>query len=219
MEETVFVSSPRILGRSSSRQLRRQGLLPLNIYGHNQANQHVAVDYKAFEKFVLAGHRILALEIGGRKEHGVVKELQWDNLSALIIHADIARVDLTEKIVLSVQIITQGVAKGQTVGGTLDIALKDVRVEGPATAIPESIVVRVADLEINQSVRIRDLQLPEGCRFMHEPDVVVLAVHEKRIAAEAPVVEGPAEPELIAKKPAEEEVVEEEKDKGKKKTP
>lgn len=198
------------LGRRSAATARRSGFLPVNIYGHKQDNLHVTIDFKAFEKFLQQGHRILTIEIDGKEEHGVVKEIQYDSLGTTIIHADVARVDLEEKIILSVPVVTLGIAKGQSAGGILVVNIKELKVEGPANAIPEKIEIAVAALEIEQAIRIKDLQPPPQCRFDHPEDVVVLAIEEKReiLEPEAPA-EGAEMPEVIGRKPKEEEEGEE----------
>ncbi|MBI4586515.1 MAG: 50S ribosomal protein L25 [Planctomycetes bacterium] len=210
MKEYVFKAQKREkFGKRSAALARAQGLLPINIYGHKQENQHLCMDYKAFEKFLLQGHRILTIEFDGQKEHGVVKEVQYDHVGTRLIHADIARVDLTEKIVMTVPVTTLGIAKGQSAGGILEINLKELPIEGPANAIPEKIEVPIVHLEIDQLLRVKDLTPPAGCRIARDPEDVVLAIHEKRIPIfETPV--GPVEmPEVIAKKKEEPEEGEE----------
>lgn len=208
MEEFALKSHVREeLGRGAAKRLRREGLLPVNVYGHKEANRHLAVEYRAFEKFIGEGHRMLTLDIGGENEHGVVKEIQYDHLGTRMIHVDIARVDTQETITLSVPVETVGVSKGQAAGGTLDISLKEVHVIGPAASIPERIEIPIAALELGDAIRIRDLEPPPRCRFDHEDDAVVLAVHEKKGAVEEAPAEAPAaeEPEVISRKKEESE--------------
>jgi len=201
MEELVLNSQVReCVGRRATKRLRGEGFLPVNIYGHKQANLHAAVEYRAFEKFIRAGHRIVTVEVGDKTEHGVVKEVQYDSLGTTMIHADITRVDLHERITLSVPVVTVGVSKGQSSGGTLDIALKELNVEGPASSLPEIFEIQIADLEVDQSVRVRDLEVPEGCRFVHEDDDVILAIHAtKLLDDDVDAAADTSEPEVISK--------------------
>ena len=204
MEELAFKATVRSeLGRAATRRLRGEGYLPINIYGHKQENRYVAVDYREFEKFLRDGHRILTIDVDGAKEHGVVREVQFDSLGTTLVHADVARVDLEEHISMSVPIFTIGISKGQSSGGTLVSSLKEVHVEGPARAIPEKIELRISDLEINDLVRIRDLEIPEGCSFAHDPESMVLSIHERlevEDTDDASEAAGPAEPEVISRK-------------------
>ena len=164
MEESALKTQARTeLGRKAARRLRSQGLLPINVYGHKQANCHLVVDGREFERFIRQGHRMVNFEVDGESEHGVVKEIQYDSLGTEMIHVDIARVDLTESIELTVPVLTIGLAKGQIAGGTLDVALRELRVEGPAGKLPEKIEIKVLDLDVGDALRIKDLDLPQGC--------------------------------------------------------
>lgn len=210
MEEFVLEAEQRKdLGSRAAALLRGEGKLPLNIYGHKEDNINLQVNYREFEKFFRAGHRILAVQVGGKKEHGVVREVQYNTYGSEILHVDLARVDLKESIVMNVPVETIGVAKGQSSGGTLDFNLKDVHVEGPAMSIPEKIEIQIAALEVGEDVRVRDLTLPADCKFVHEEDEIVLAIHAQKgldESADEGEGEGSSEmPEVISKKKEDEE--------------
>ncbi len=207
MEEyTLKVKSREKLGRAATRALRRSGYLPVNVYGHKKANRHVAIEYRELDRFIRAGHRLLTLDDGKKPEHGVVTEIQYDSLGTRMIHVDVTRVDREERITMAVPVATFGVSKGQTAGGTLDINLKELEIEGPAGSIPEKIEIPIAELEIGQSVRVRDLTPPPSCKFEHDEDEVILAVHTKVVVEEEPIiVEESLEPEVISRKKEDEE--------------
>ena len=140
------------------------------------------------------------------------KPQQWRGIVALhlgsILHVDLARVDLKERIVMNVPVEAVGTAKGQGAGGTLDFNLNDVHVEGPAASIPEKIEVQIKELDLGQDIRIKDLELPADCVFQHEDDEIVLAVHAPRGEEEPAEAEEGAEsemPEVISKKKEDDE--------------
>ena len=208
MKEFVLKGESRSgRGTRAATLLRKEGKLPVNIYGHKEANVNLQVDYREFEKLFGQGHRILAIDIGGKKEHGVVREVQYDTFGTHILHVDLARVDLTERIVMNVPIEAVGQAKGQGAGGTLDFNLNDVQVAGPASSIPEKIEVYIKDLDLGDDIRIKDLEIPDDCELEHEADEIVLAVHAQRGTEEEPSepVEGEEDmPKVISKKKEEE---------------
>jgi large subunit ribosomal protein L25 len=208
MEEFVLIGEAREgLGTRAATLLRKEGKLPVNIYGHKQASANLQVDYREFEKFFGQGHRILAIDVGGKKEHGVIREVQYNTYGTQILHVDLARVDLMERISLSVPIEAIGQAKGQAAGGTLDFNLNDVQVAGPASSIPAKIEVKIKDLDTGDDIRIKDLELPSDCNFEHDDNDIVLAVHAPRGEEDtAEPVEGEDAdmPEVIAKKEGEE---------------
>ena len=211
MKQFVLKAQPRDqLGSRSSAKIRAAGRLPANIYGHKQPNQHISFDFKEFEKFFHQGHRLLTVDLGGASDHGVIKEVQYDHLGTNIVHVDVARVDLQERITLNVPVETVGIPKGLTAGGSMDISLQTVHVEGPAQSIPEKIEVQVAELELGAVVRVKDLPVPEGCVFQHDGEDAVLAIHETRavetVEEDVEPSEGTAAlPDVIAKKKEEED--------------
>ena len=87
---------------------------------------------------------------------------------------------------------------------------REVAVEGPASAIPEMIEINIEALELGQFIRVKDLRPIPECRYLDDPEQVVVGILLKQIeeVAPAPAVAAPAEPEVIGKKPSEEEAAE-----------
>ena len=203
MEKIVLKASERKqIGSRAMVGLRAQGRVPVNIYGHKQANRCASIDAKEITGFVQAGHRIVTISVDGSEENGVLKEVQYDSLGTTIIHVDIARVDIHEKITIAVQVETRGMARGVNAGGNLDVAKHEILLEGPALEIPEKVEIDITALDIGQSIRIKDLKPVPNCRFVDGPEVVVVSVLQRQEEVVAPVV-GAAAPEMpavIAKK-------------------
>jgi len=224
MAKFTLKAQPRSeVGSRATRTLRSTGRLPGNIYGHKKENRLVSFDEKEICHFIQAGHRFLTVVVEGIEENGMVKEVQYASNGFQPIHIDIARIDIHETITTAVRIETQGIAKGIAAGGNLDIPKREVMIEGPASAIPEKIEVNIETLELGAAIRVKDLKPVPDCRYMDDPEQVVVTVLLKRLEEEvapaAGVAAGPAEPEVIGKKPAEEEVPEPGKEEGKKKEP
>ena len=205
MEELTLKCEVRgELGRAATNRLRSEGFLPVNVYGHKRENRHLAVEYRAFDRFIRGGHRVVSLSVDGAEEHGVVREIQWDGLGSTMLHVDVTRVDLQETIEMSVPIHTIGVAKGQS-AGTLDMPLHEVTVSGPARAIPEKFEIKIAALDVGEAIRVKDLEVPARCTIVNDPEDVVIAVHEQQEEAEPGEGEQAAEPEVIGRKKEDEE--------------
>jgi large subunit ribosomal protein L25 len=200
------------MGSRATKLIRESGYLPGNIYGHKKENRLVQFPTKEIVGFIQAGHRFLTVEIDGVEENGMLKEVQYASNGFDPIHIDIARIDIHEKITAAVRVETMGTPKGIAAGGNLDLTKREVAVEGPASAIPDKIVVTIEALEIGQSIRVKDLPAVPECRYADDPEQVVVAVLQKRLEEEAPAgiaAVGPAEPEVIGKKPSEEAEAEE----------
>ena len=219
MAKFVLKAEPRAeVGSRALRKVRDAGRLPANIYGHKQANRLVTLDAKEIKGFIQAGHRILTVQVDGAEESGVLKEVQYDSLGAEVIHVDIARIDIHEKITMSVRIGTIGIPKGLNAGGNLDLPKQEVLVEGPASSIPEKIEINIESLDLGQTMRIKDLKPIPDCRYVEDPEQVVAAILLKRLEEPAPAVPGaPEMPEVIGKKKEEEGEEAEKEPEGKKK--
>ena len=208
MEEFTLKAEPRTdFGSRAARRLRSAGRLPANIYGHGEQNLSVSLDVREFRKFFAAGHRMVTIQVDGRAEHGFLKEVQYDTLGTEPVHVDFSRIRLDETIEVEVPVVIVGVAKGTSSGGVLEQPLHELTVEGPANRVPESFEVRVDELKIGEAIRVRDLATPADCRFLDDPDQVVVAVAAQR--EEAPVegaaAPAPSEPEVITRRKEEEE--------------
>lgn len=190
------------IGTHASRKLRTQGLLPGIIYGHGEEPVAFTVDRHDAEVELQHGHHLMNLVLDGRTDSYLIKQVQHNHLGTLVVHLDLARVNLDEMVQVKVVVVLKGTPKGLSDGGVLDLALADLTVSCRASDIPNEIRVNVTDLGVGQSVTVRDLTLPEGVTPLAEPETVVAAV---RVLAEAPAVaeEAPAgesaEPEVITR--------------------
>lgn len=195
------------LGTLESRRLRKHGLVPGNMYGHGQEAVPFSVPHDHIMPIVRSGHKVLDIDIGGKVDKALLREVQWDTFGIEIKHFDLLRVDADEKMTLEIPIEIRGTAPGTLGGGVLEYGLRSLLVQCLASQIPDHIVVKVGELQLNQAIHVKEVEVPEGMQFMNDPETVVVRVVHLQIAEEptAEVAEGPAQPELIGRKPAEEE--------------
>jgi large subunit ribosomal protein L25 len=201
-------------GKKANRRVRKAGWMPGIIYGHKQDAVAVLLPTRELELALRKGAHVLTIQLGGSQEQVLVKEVQFDHLSSGMMHVDMARVDLNERVKVMVQIVLRGTPKGATEGGVLEQVLAQMEVECVVTQIPESLRLNVAELGVGQALHIRDVPLPEGTVATGDPDTVVAVcrVLGEEPAPEAAVVEGEAgamEPEVITRGKVEEEEGEE----------
>jgi large subunit ribosomal protein L25 len=204
-------------GSRAARRLRKEGLVPAVVYGHKEATVSVSLPAAELEKAIRHGVRVLDLKTDGKLQKALIREVQWDHLGKDLLHVDFARVAADERVVLTVPLEIRGTAPGIAAGGVLDQPIHTLSVECLAIAVPESIRVNVSELQLDGTIHVRDLVLPEGVKAMADPDAVVVHVAQKQVEPE--VAPAPAaapesaEPEVIGRQRAEEEEAEE---KGKK---
>jgi large subunit ribosomal protein L25 len=215
MEEFTLKAEPRQeFGTRAARRLRSAGRLPANIYGHREENVAVTLDLKEFLQLFEAGHRVVTVQVNGKPEPSVVKEVQYDWLGSTLLHVDFTRISKDERFRMAVPVVIIGVPKGLSAGGVLDFPLKDLHVEALPDDMPERIELNIEELKLGETLRVKDLKPPEKCVFVDDPELVVIAVSAPR-AELPPEAAAPAasEPELIGRKreEGEEEAAEKEK--------
>ena len=204
-------------GTRHVRRLRKQGMVPGIIYGHGEAPLAVAVNEHELGIAIHHGERLLELDIeGAGRENVLVKEVQYDHIQKDVLHVDLARVRLDERVEVTVPIVLRGTPAGAADGGVLAQVVSEVAIDCLVVAIPEEVRVPISAMKIGDVLHMKDLPLPEGVKLVSAPELIVASVAV--IVEEAAPVEGAeaaaAEPELVReRKPAEEETAEEEKKK------
>jgi large subunit ribosomal protein L25 len=217
MPETIVLKAHKRdhMGSRASRKLREKGLLPAIVYGHKEEPVSIQLDYHDFAMEMQHHHRLLAVDLDGQEQRFLVKTVQFDHLGDKIVHVDLTRVDLHERVKVNVPIELKGAPKTATEGAVVDQMMMQVELECVVTDIPERIRLPIAELEVGQTITAGQLPLPEGVTLVTsaEAGVVTLRIMAEEVPTAAPVVEGEAaEPEVIAReKPAEEKEGEEKK--------
>ena len=196
------------LGTLAAKKLRKGGRVPANIYGHNQPPVAFSVPEDGLLPLVKSGVKVVDVELEGKTDKAVLLEVQWDTFGTYIKHFDLLRVDPDEKLTVEVPLEIRGIAPGTLSGGVLEFGLRHLTIQCLAIQIPDHIAVKVGDLQLNQAIHVRDIEPPPNTVFMDNPDTVVvrvvqLHVSEAELAPEG--MEGATQPELIGRKPAEEE--------------
>jgi len=213
-------------GKGVARKLRVAKRIPAVLYGRGKPSIAVSLDPLVLEKLLRAGsaglNTLIDLAVVGRADLAgrvvIVKELQREPIRGALLHADLYEVDLTQTIEVSIPIHVVGIPIGVSLnGGILAAALREVEIACLPRAIPGAIEVDVSNLEIGESIHVRDLVVPEGVTVLSDADLSVVSV-VLPAAEEAPAVaEVPAEGEAVAAAPEEAAAGEEKKGKEREK--
>ena len=199
------INSRQDTGSVACRRLRAQGLVPAIIYGHQQEPLPVSVSEHDLDLLISHGVRLLDISLGSNPEKVLVKDVQYDHLGARIIHVDLIRVSLDEKLTLEIPIELRGdVDASSHGGGVVEKLLNELEVECLASNIPDAIQVQIGKLKLGDEIRVKDLSLPPEVTALSDPDTLVVSVRaplaeepvEGLVEAEAPAT---AEPEVIGK--------------------
>lgn len=188
-------------GSSAAAKLRKKGQVPAIVYGHKQDNVQVSVSAEDLDRAIRVQHaRVLDLEIAGKKETVLIRELQWDYLGKQMIHVDFERKDRAELVRVTVPVELRNAPK-QTGGGVLDQPLHTLHIECPLGNIPEAIRIDITNLTLGAPIHVKELTLPEGVKVLETPEAVVVQLKLPGVEAAAPTVaaEPGAGPEVIKK--------------------
>jgi large subunit ribosomal protein L25 len=185
--------------KGPARRLRQQGFVPAIFYGRSSDNILLAV--KNNELFKLhkdkKDHSFIKLIIddGGNKKIeklSLIKELQIQPLTGKFYHADFYEVDMKHKLTLEVSLRYIGKAIGVENGGELQHIKREVKVSCLPANLPDHIDVDVSSLDIGDSIKVKELKLPEGITVLDPPDAAVAAVAVIKVAKATPEEEAAA---------------------------
>lgn len=185
--------------KATAAQLRAQGLVPAEVYGHNRKNIHIAIPKVAFEKlFNQAGEsNLISLTIDNDKAFNVlIKDIQLDSVNDQVLHADLYIVKMDEKLSTEIPLEFVGVARAvKELGGILVKSMSHVPVECLPKDLVSKIEIDISSLsDFGTVIAVGDIQWPDGVEVKVDPQVPICLVQEPRVEKEPePVV--PAEGE------------------------
>ncbi len=173
-------------GSAGSRRLLRNGEIPAVVYGKSEP-LHVIVNAHEFEmkRAGFSESTLITLHVDGEKDHSVfVKSYQENLLLRCIHHIDFYEVTAGHTVRTHVRIELEGTPAGCRVGGVLDQVIHEVEIECLPKDLPEVIKADVSALDINEALRIDQIQLPAGVKVHEDPEATVATV---RTVKEEPV--------------------------------
>ncbi len=198
--ETITVQPRTVFGKQL-KKLRREGILPGNVYGKNFSSTAVQLPYKDFiglyNKVGTTG--LVDLEIDGKKHPVLIHNIAINTLTHDPIHADFFIVNLKEKITANVPIIAEGEASAVAEKkGILLQLLNEAEIEALPSDLPESIVVDVTSLaEVDEQITVEQLSTPTGVTLLNEANQAVFKIGEL-VTQEAQEQEAQEEAEAAA---------------------
>ncbi|MGN6255150.1 MAG: 50S ribosomal protein L25 [Solirubrobacterales bacterium] len=195
---TLKVAPRADFGSRASRRMRRDGVVPGVVYSGGAEAKPFQVSERDVRSVLGEGAALFDLEIEGSKAVPVVvKEAQHHPVRGSLQHLDLFEVDLKEEIQAEVAIELQGVddAPGVRGGGVLEHVTREITVEALPTDIPDSIVLDVSAMEINDTLQLSVVTAPDGVKFVAEEpeEITIVTVSPPRVEEVAPEVEEEAE--------------------------
>ena len=189
------------LTSGSNNKLRSDGFIPAILYGGKDPNQNISVSKKEISNIINSDtflSKVLEIEIDGKKEKVIPRDVSFNVISEEPIHIDFMRIVSGKKIILEIPVkfINHPDSPGLKRGGVLNIVRRKVELRCPAENIPNEIVVDLAGTDIGTSIKISSVKLPESIiPTITDRDFVVATVAAPTIIKEPekPAEETPAD--------------------------
>ena len=178
------------LGKKASKTLRKEGLVPCNLYGQATADgKPVAMSFACpmteLRKVVYTPHiYVINLVIDGESHTAIMKELQLHPVTDALLHVDFLEVNDQKPITIGIPVKLVGLAQGVRDGGRMNLSIRKINVTAPYQQIPEHLDVDVTALKIGKSIKVGELSY-EGLELTTGKDVIVCSIKMTRAAMSA----------------------------------
>ena len=185
------------LGKKASKALRKEGLVPCNLYGlAEQDGKPVAMSFAVamaeLRKIIYTPHiYVINLVIDGESHTAILKEIQFHPVTDAVLHVDFLEVNDQKPITIGIPVKLTGLAQGVRDGGRMNLSIRKIDVTAPYQVIPEHLDIDVTELKIGKSIKVGDLSF-EGLELATSKAVVVCSIKMTRnaqLAAQAAAAE------------------------------
>ena len=175
----IQASARADFGKKAAKACRREGQIPCILYGGGQEIAFT-VDTKAVKPLIYTPNSyIVEIEIDGKVEKAVMREVQFHPVKEQILHIDFYRVQEGKPVAIAIPVRLSGTAEGVKVGGKLALSARKLVVKAMADQLPDEIVVDVTPLKVGQTIFVGDLQF-ENLQFVTPATTAVCAVRVTR---------------------------------------
>ena len=147
-----------VFGKKASKSSRREGLIPCAIYGGGET-VHFTIDAKDVKPLIYSPNSyIVNFDIDGRKETGVMREVQFHPVREQILHIDFYRVQPGKAVAIDIPVRLTGNSEGVKAGGKLVLSKRKLRVSGLVENLPDELVIDITNLGVGKSIFVGDLK-------------------------------------------------------------
>jgi large subunit ribosomal protein L25 len=174
VSEVRIAAEPRTeFGKGAARRTRRAGRVPAVLYGHGADPVHLSLPGHELMLALKTSNVLLTLDIEGKSQLALPKDVQRDPLKGFLEHVDLLLVRSGEQVTVEIPVHVSG---DLVPGGLLNNEITALPVTAEATHIPQSVEVSIEGLQIGSSIRARDVELPSGVALNVDADAVVVHV-------------------------------------------
>jgi large subunit ribosomal protein L25 len=162
-EISINASKRELLGKGPARQSRMAGNIPAVVYGPELEPIPVDIDLRTFRSAMKGSaslSSIISLDVGGKVNKVILRDIQRDPITSEIIHMDFHAISMTKPLHISIPIHFKGTPRGvKTDGGIMQITMRELEISCLPTNIPEEFVLDVEGMGIGDAMHVRDISL------------------------------------------------------------
>ena len=212
-DKLLLAVIPRTIFGKKLKKLRKEGIVPANIFGPEFKSQAVSLNFKDFSKIYKIAKQtgVVYLKLNSDKLPVMIKNVQRHPVNDNLLHIDFRKIDLKQKIQTDVPIKIIGQSEAVTQkGGVLLTQAESLLVEALPNDIPRQIDIDISGLkELNQEIKVSSLTKSDKFQIKENEDKIIVSVVEHKEEEILPQTAPAAAPEVITAKPEEEIAVEE----------
>lgn|SRR3712207_3154430 len=177
------------LGKKASKELRKQGLIPCNLYGEKKGENGLpealafTIAFSELRKVIYTPHiYVINIDLEGVHHTAILKEIQFHPVTDAPLHVDFYEVNDEKPITIGIPVKLVGLAQGVRDGGRMNLSIRKINVTAPYQQIPEHLDVDVTSLRIGKSIKVGQLSY-EGLEIATGKEVIVCSIKMTRNAA------------------------------------
>jgi len=199
-QKTISARLRTATGKGAAKALRRAARLPAVMNDGAGKAILLDIDAKDFDKLFksITESTLVSVMVDGTEHVAFVKDVQYDIISDTIRHVDFYQVEPGKVLRTKIRIKFTGSPEGVRLGGVLEYGLNELDVECLPKNLPERVVLDVSALQLNHSLHVRDIKLPEGVKIHTDGEIAVATL--KYTKSDAPAAAPAAEPPAPAAK-------------------
>ena len=168
-------------GKKVAKHLRKEGKVPCVVYGLGE-HMDITVSEDELRKLIYTPHiYIVELNIDGKIYPTVLKDAQYHPVKDNVLHVDFLRINEEKPVEIEIPVVLDGLAEGVRAGGKMNLRMRNLKVKGIVTNIPERLHIDVTKLGLGKSIQVGELSF-EGLELTNAKESVVCAVQLTRAA-------------------------------------
>jgi len=192
--EVKIAAEPRTeFGKGAARRIRRESKVPAVLYGHGTDPVHITLPGHDLMLALKTANALLSIELDGKSELALPKQVQRDPIKGFIEHADLIIVRRGEKVTVDIPLIVVGEAEADSL---VNLDTNTIALEADATALPSSVEVNIDGLTVGDHILAKDLTLPAGSTLAVDEEILIVNITAAPTAADLEAELAEAEADL-----------------------